>query len=160
MKNKSIIWERAAFFQFEDLKITLTADQTAITGLRFGGDAQDRIVSDHSILSEGIRQLEEYFTRKRRFFNLPLRFSGTTFQVKTWQALQTIPYGEMISYKVLAERVGNIKAIRAVGGANGKNPLPILIPCHRVIAHDGSLGGYTGGLAIKKMLLATEAASA
>ena len=107
-------------------------------------------------LAEAVRQLREYFAGKRRDFDLPLALEGTDFQRKVWRKLQEIPYGETISYGELAKRVGNPKASRAVGSANGKNRIPIVIPCHRVIAGDGGLGGFGGGLTTKEKLLAIE----
>ena len=107
-------------------------------------------------LAEAVRQLREYFAGKRRDFDLPLAPEGTDFQRKVWRKLQEIPYGETISYGELAKRVGNPKASRAVGSANGKNRIPIVIPCHRVIAGDGGLGGFGGGLTTKEKLLALE----
>ena len=100
-----------------------------------------------------IAQLTEYFAGARRDFDLPLRPQGTSFQQAAWQQLQRIPYGSTISYAEEAARLGRPTAYRAVGGANGKNPLPIVIPCHRVIAADGSLGGFSAGLAKKQWLL-------
>jgi len=101
-------------------------------------------------------QLAAYFAGARQDFDLPLNPDGTTFQLEVWAALEEIPYGETISYMELARRVGNPDAVRAVGLANGKNPLPIVIPCHRVIGSDGSMTGYGGGLPIKEFLLALE----
>ena len=103
-----------------------------------------------------MRQLDEYFAGTRREFDLPLAPDGTPFQLRVWQALQTIPYGGTWSYRELAAAVGNVQAVRAVGLANGRNPLPIVIPCHRVIGSDGSLTGYGGGLPTKRSLLALE----
>jgi methylated-DNA-[protein]-cysteine S-methyltransferase len=101
-------------------------------------------------------QLAEYFGGGRRVFELPLAPEGTPFQLRVWNALVEIPYGETISYGQLASRIGQRSASRAVGLANGSNPLPIVIPCHRVIGADGRLTGYGGGLAIKRQLLALE----
>ena len=101
-------------------------------------------------------QLEEYFKGERKFFDLPLEIEGTEFQKKVWNELLKIPYGETITYKELATRLGDEKVIRAAAHANGVNPLPIVIPCHRVIGSDGSLVGYGGGLRIKEKLLALE----
>lgn len=103
-----------------------------------------------------VQQLHEYLSGKRRTFDLELAPAGTAFQLATWQALQRIPWGTTCSYAQLAAAVGRPRAVRAVGGANGANPLPIVIPCHRVIASDGSIGGYSGGLARKRWLLAHE----
>lgn len=107
-------------------------------------------------VGEAARQLREYFAGERAEFDLPLAPEGTAFQRAVWRQLQQIPYGQTISYGELARRVGNPKASRAVGSANGANPLPIVIPCHRVIAGDGTLGGFGGGLPTKQMLLALE----
>jgi methylated-DNA-[protein]-cysteine S-methyltransferase len=112
--------------------------------------------SERGAVAEAIRQLREYFAGKRTGFDLPLAPKGTEFQRAVWRQLQEIPYGATISYGELARRVGNPKAARAVGSANGANPLPIVIPCHRVIAGDGSIGGFGGGLPTKEILLALE----
>ena len=107
-------------------------------------------------VGEAIRQLREYFAGKRQDFDLPLTFEGTKFQKSVWRQLQQIPYGQTITYGELAKRVGNPKASRAVGSANGKNCIPIVVPCHRVIAAGGKLGGFGGGLPTKQSLLALE----
>ena len=108
-------------------------------------------------VSDALRQLREYFAGKRIEFDLPLAPEGTEFQRNVWRRLQEIPYGETISYGELAKRVGNPKASRAVGAANGQNPIPIVIPCHRVIGANGKLTGFGGGLPTKEALLALEA---
>ena len=118
--------------------------------------APDWQESQRGPVGEAMRQLREYFAGKRADFDLPLAPEGTSFQRAVWCQLQEIPYGETISYGELARRVGNPKASRAVGSANGANPLPIVIPCHRVIAGDGTLGGFGGGLSTKQTLLALE----
>jgi methylated-DNA-[protein]-cysteine S-methyltransferase len=105
---------------------------------------------------DAARQLDEYFARKRTDFDLPLSLSGTEFQQQVWLTLAEIPYGETISYAELARWVGRPQAFRAVGQANGANPIPVVLPCHRVIAADGSIGGYGGGLSAKRLLLALE----
>ena len=107
-------------------------------------------------LREAVGQLKDYFAGKRTRFDLKLAPEGTEFQRQVWKALRTIPYGKTISYGELAGKIGNPKAVRAVGGANGKNPIPIVIPCHRVIGADGSLTGFGGGLETKVALLALE----
>ncbi len=107
-----------------------------------------------------ITQLEEYFAGRRREFDLPLAPQGTDFQRRVWRELTTIAYGQTISYSELARRIGNPRASRAVGLANGANPLPIVVPCHRVIGANGSLTGFGGGLPIKQALLALEGALA
>lgn len=116
----------------------------------------DEIIEETAVLKEAATQLQEYFTRKRTEFNLPLAPEGTPFQQKVWNALREIPFGETRSYGEIAKRIGNSKASRAVGMANNKNPLAILIPCHRVIGANGSLVGYAGGIEIKKFLLHLE----
>lgn len=108
------------------------------------------------ILAEAAQQLEEYFSGKRQQFELNIDFAGTAFQKKVWQALSKIPFGQTVSYRDIAKRIKNPKAVRAVGSANGQNPFCIVIPCHRVIAANGTLGGYSGGLAIKRKLLKLE----
>ncbi|NHN26956.1 methylated-DNA--[protein]-cysteine S-methyltransferase [Flavobacterium jejuense] len=104
-------------------------------------------------LKEAVNQLKEYFEGKRKQFNFELNTKGTDFQQKVWKALLEIPYGKTVSYLELSKTLGDVKAIRAVASANGKNPLWIVIPCHRVIGSDGSLTGYAGGLWRKKWLL-------
>lgn len=108
-------------------------------------------------LATARRQLREYFAGKRREFDLPLHLSGTEFQVSVLKALQEIPYGETVSYGEIARRIGRPKAVRAVGAANGRNPLPIVVPCHRVIGSTGDLTGFGGGLDTKEALLRLEA---
>ncbi len=103
-----------------------------------------------------LTQLDEYFEGKRQHFTLVLNPEGTPFQLKVWSALSTIDYGATITYKALAERIGSPAAVRAVGAANGANPIPIIVPCHRVIGADGSLIGFGGGLVLKKALLKLE----
>ena len=111
---------------------------------------------NHPILLETQKQLREYFAGTRQQFDLPLDFEGTVFQKKVWQALLSIPFGETRSYRDIAEQVGNIKAVRAVGAANGKNPISIIAPCHRVVGANGKLVGFAGGLDNKEILLGLE----
>ncbi|MBK0004345.1 methylated-DNA--[protein]-cysteine S-methyltransferase [Erwinia sp. S38] len=111
---------------------------------------------DNRILLEAERQLWEYFSGKRREFALPLEFVGTEFQKQVWAALVTIPYGETRSYGDIARQIGNPTAVRAVGAANGRNPLSIIAPCHRVIGTNGKLTGFAGGLQTKAFLLRIE----
>lgn len=108
------------------------------------------------LFTEAQKQLEDYFCGKRKDFQLPLAPQGTAFQLAVWKALQTIPYGVTWSYRQLAQAVENPNAYRAAGNANGKNPLMIFIPCHRVIHQSGGIGGYSGGLDIKRHLLRLE----
>jgi methylated-DNA-[protein]-cysteine S-methyltransferase len=114
----------------------------------------------HPVLDLAARQLDEYFAATRRAFDLPLAPRGTDFQRTVWLALAGIAYGETVSYAQLAQRVGKPTAMRAVGAANGRNPLPIVLPCHRVIGADGSLTGFGGGLPTKQFLLELEGALA
>jgi methylated-DNA-[protein]-cysteine S-methyltransferase len=112
---------------------------------------------DRPILREAERQLNEYFAGKRQTFDLALDFQGTEFQKKVWAALLTIPFGQTRSYAQIAAQIGNINAVRAVGAANGRNPISIVAPCHRVIGASGELTGFAGGLANKMLLLSLEA---
>ena len=134
--------------------LILAEEEGAITRLEFGvcEPAGERT----ALLSEAIRQLEEYFAGKRRGFELPLNPKGTPFQKRVWRALEAIPYGEKRSYGDIARTVDRPKAFRAVGMANHNNPISIIIPCHRVIGADGSMIGYGGGLEIKRFLLRLE----
>ena len=111
---------------------------------------------DPDALAEPLRQLTAYFAGERRTFALALAPRGTPFQLAVWRELERIPFGETISYAELARRVGRPRAVRAVGAANGRNPLPVVVPCHRVIGSDGRLTGYAGGLELKRRLLALE----
>ena len=108
------------------------------------------------VIKETYKQLSEYFAKKRKTFDIPLKLEGTEFQKAVWHALMKIPYGKTVSYLDIARAAGNPKAARAVGMANNKNKIPIVIPCHRVIGTNGSLTGYAGGLEIKKKLLELE----
>lgn len=108
-------------------------------------------------LAKARQQLDEYFEGARKDFDLPLKLSGTEFQVSVLKALQNIPYGETVSYGEIAKRIGRPKAVRAVGAANGRNPIPIVVPCHRVIGSGGDLTGFGGGLDTKEALLRLEA---
>jgi methylated-DNA-[protein]-cysteine S-methyltransferase len=142
--------------------LLIAGDEEAIHLIAFPRNGKPRrpeavwTASISGLLAETLRQLREYFAGRRKEFDLPLALAGTEFQRKVWRKLQEIPYGETISYGELAKRVGNPKASRAVGSANGKNQIPIVIPCHRVIAGDGGLGGFGGGLTVKEKLLALE----
>jgi len=130
-------------------------------GLRylFLGEAQvlpDHLVYQPSFFKQWEDQLDEYFKGERQIFDLPLNIEGTSFQKKVWQALREIPYGETCSYKDVAIKIGQPQAARAVGGANNKNPLPLVIPCHRVIGQNGKMVGYAKGIKMKVALLNQE----
>ena len=164
--------------------ITLIAEEGAIVGLYFGdtfsdssqkklqGDenasqnasnesianeskANDNVLNEN-VLTQCEKELDDYFARKLREFTVPIRAVGTPFRERVWEALLQIPYGETVSYRDIAVKVGNPKAVRAVGGANHNNPISIIVPCHRVIGTNGSLTGYGGGMDAKKWLLELE----
>ena len=130
-------------------------DEEGISALLFPGARPEGPLTTSSLLSELARQLEDYFQGKRTCFDLPLSLRGTPFQLSVWQALREIPHGEVVTYGELARRIGRPRAARAVGGAVGANPVPIVIPCHRVVAARG-LGGYGPGLHWKERLLRLE----
>jgi len=133
----------------------ISADDTSITSVYFANEKTKK-ENPSSLTNLCATQLKDFFDGKRNDFTLPLRPAGTTFQIQVWNELQKIPFGKTISYKELAKRLGDEKKIRAAGTANGRNPIPIIIPCHRVIGSDGSLVGYGGGLDKKKWLLEFE----
>jgi methylated-DNA-[protein]-cysteine S-methyltransferase len=142
-------------------KMLLVGDERGLRSINFPASKraeqlQTEWREDLAGFAEAIRQLRAYFAGELTEFDLPLAFEGTEFQLRVWQSLRGIPYGETISYGQLATRLGNPKASRAVGLANGSNPIPIIVPCHRVIGSNGSLVGYGGGLENKKALLALE----
>ena len=135
----------------------LGEEDGAIVRLYLPNESMPRAAAhETALLADGKRQLLEYFQGARREFDLPLRACGTPFREKVWAALRAIPYGETVTYGELAVRVGNPKAVRAVGQANHHNPIPIILPCHRVVGAGGSLTGYGGGIELKKALLALE----
>ena len=137
--------------------LLLTSDGTALTRLLFDVQPDPSWSTEPCpVLDRATAQLAEYFAGERTDFDLPLAPTGTPFQLTTWLALRDIPYAETINYGQLALRVGNAKASRAVGLANGRNPISIVVPCHRVIGADGSLTGYGGGLDRKRLLLDLE----
>ena len=141
--------------------LQLRGTDTALTGVfmekhRHEPARPDGAVRDAGPLRAALRELEEYFAGERREFSLALEAAGTPFQKRVWQELREIHYGETISYGELARRIGNPRAVRAVGLANGRNPLSIIVPCHRVIGANGTLTGYGGGLERKRKLLALE----
>lgn len=138
--------------------LVLVASATGLRAIDFGVDPRRASIpeGESSILDAAARQLAEYFEGSRREFDLPLEPVGTPFQLSVWNVLPTIPYGETISYGEQARRLGDPRKARAVGGANGRNPLPIVVPCHRVIGSSGALTGFGGGLPIKEQLLQLE----
>lgn len=141
-------------------RLMLIGSGEGLLEIRFMRERGDEVHAewrrDDAPFRDAIKQLQGYFDGKRRDFDLVLLPRGTPFQLKVWEALRGIPYGETISYAELARRIGKPKAVRAVGAANGQNPLSIVVPCHRVIGSDGSLTGYGGGIENKEYLLALE----
>ena len=146
-------------------RLTLTGDGRALTAIFFARDERLRSGppkdwrAENRPLRDARKQLDEYFAGKRSAFDLPLALRGTPFQMKVWRALLQIPFGATASYGEIAAAIGSPAASRAVGGANHRNPIPIIVPCHRVIGSDGSLTGYGGGEPIKRRLLALEGIS-
>ena len=135
-------------------RLLLCADEAGLVEIRFG--AREIRTDETEILLRAERELREYFAGERRGFDVPLHPSGTAFQTRVWNGLRAIPYGKTVTYGELARRIGQPNAARAVGMANHANPLPIIVPCHRVIGADGRLTGYAGGLEIKRKLLELE----
>ena len=145
------------YYDFPIGKVGIIEENDKLTEIFFG-DGPQAGQKETSLIKETVKQLQEYFAGQRREFSLPLAPRGTEFQQAVWQALTTIPYGETRSYKQIAEQIGNSRACRAVGMANNRNPISIVIPCHRVIGSDGRLVGYGGGLDVKQLLLELEGA--
>lgn len=135
------------------IEVGATAD--ALTALYFVA-APRQEAAQSALLDQVLHQLDEYFTQRRQRFDVPLAFQGTAFQQRVWTALLAVPYGETTSYQAIANVLGNPKAVRAVGAANGQNPISIIAPCHRIIGSNGSLIGYGGGLWRKEWLLRHE----
>ena len=142
-------------------RLRLLSDGNALKRIEFENrqDSDGQEQTD-AVLEKAARQLREYFDGERKAFSLPLAPDGTAFQRRVWDALQAIPYGESRSYSDIAHEVGNLKAVRAVGAANGRNPIPIVVPCHRVIGSNGKLTGFAGGLPAKQCLLDLESRAA
>lgn len=144
--------------------ISLQADNNALTKIilprpsRQHVTAKHQAMPDHPVLQNAARQISEYLQGSRTSFELPLTITGTNFQQKVWQIIKEIPYGQTLSYGDIARKLGGTGKARAVGGAAHANPLPLVIPCHRVIGSDGSLTGFGGGLELKTKLLALEKA--
>lgn len=144
-------------------ELTLVADAHGLAAILWENDRPDRVRlgpltedNTHPVLVETARQLGEYFAGKRRTFDVPLSFSGSDFQKRVWNALLAIPFGETRSYGEIAQQLGNPAASRAVGAANGRNPISIIAPCHRVVGSTGKLTGFAGGLEAKAFLLELE----
>ena len=142
-------------YQFENISLYLVATETHLINIQFT-QPQKALLQTTELLSMATIQLDEYFQGKRTTFSLPFKLTGTPFQLAVWKELQNIPYGQTTSYKEIAQKINKPKAYRAVGMANNKNPLPIIIPCRRVIGSNGKLIGYAGGLKLKNYLLELE----
>ena len=136
--------------------LTLVEEDGALVEVRFGNRGEELPVCTTPLLKQAVQELNEYFSGQRKIFTVPLKPEGTAFQQRCWKALQQIPYGETRTYGQQAAMIGNPKACRAVGMGNHRNPLPIFIPCHRVVGANGELTGYAGGLHIKETLLHIE----
>ena len=136
--------------------LLVARNEHGITSISFRGTQRDEWVRNDGAFDDVRDQLRAYFAKELRVFTLPLAPRGTPFQLEVWRALREIPYGETRSYAQIARIIGKPEAIRAVGAANGANPLPIVVPCHRVIGSNGSLTGFGGGLAAKRFLLDLE----
>jgi methylated-DNA-[protein]-cysteine S-methyltransferase len=143
-------------------RILVAGDQSALKEVRFLKERPGQVeVPDHwrqgeRPLREALRQLRLYFAGKLKTFDIPIEPEGTSFQQRVWQALRGVPFGETASYGQIAKAIGQPKACRAVGAANGRNPIPIIVPCHRIIGSNGALVGFGGGLGVKQALLRLE----
>jgi methylated-DNA-[protein]-cysteine S-methyltransferase len=154
--GKVSVWN--AFRIDDGTTLALLAGDKGIEQIRFEGEPPEGTLRDNAfpVLKEAARQLQAYFAGELKVFDLPLAPRGTDFQKSVWNALLEIPYGQTRSYSQIAAAIGSPKAVRAVGAANGQNPIPIVIPCHRVIGSSGKLVGFGGGLPLKRMLLDLE----
>ena len=148
--------ETIFFYETPVGKICIGEENGVITRVTWGKIPQEYILEETELILECKNQLEEYFAGKRKTFDLPLAPKGTDFQQKVWKALKKIPYGETRTYGEIAVAIGNPKAARAVGMANNKNPIGIIVPCHRVVGANGKLVGYAGGMEKKEWLLHLE----
>ncbi|MGF9877010.1 methylated-DNA--[protein]-cysteine S-methyltransferase [Bacillus albus] len=143
-----------AYYESELGLLEIKANDKGITSVIFVDERQEGITNE--MIDQCINELDEYFKGNRKEFTVPLSAEGTAFQKNVWDALYNIPYGVSASYLDIAEKVGNTKAVRAIGGANSRNPISIIVPCHRVIGKSGKLVGYAGGLWRKEWLLKHE----
>lgn len=137
-------------------RLTIAASERGIVRIAFGDAPIDAPRRPSAITNTAATQLQEYFAGKRREFDVPVDLRGTTFQLEVWDALRAIPYGCTCTYAHIAERIGRPRAFRAVGMANNKNPVPIIVPCHRVVGAGGKLVGYAAGIKVKRYLLELE----
>jgi len=155
--EKVVITGSVFFYRIKGFDIVITDNGNAITGVFFDRERSAGLKkAETPLIQKAAAQIKEYFAGERKIFKLPIVMRGTEFQMAVWQALQKIPYGETRTYKEIAASIGRPKAVRAVGMANNRNPISIIVPCHRVIGHDGKLVGYGGGLPLKQYLLELE----
>jgi methylated-DNA-[protein]-cysteine S-methyltransferase len=160
-RDSETAWDTVLDTPFGPLRVAGTAQGLTIVGFTEGGEPPRQEPDEQKeagFLAEAKQQLREYFEGRRQGFTLPVAPGGTAFQQRVWQELQKIPWGTTTTYREIAQRIGQPTAVRAVGSANGRNPVSIVIPCHRVIGSDGSLTGYAGGIATKRRLLQHEGA--
>jgi methylated-DNA-[protein]-cysteine S-methyltransferase len=142
------------YLQYKNIIIKIQGNHLGVSHIYFVKELKHNNIPKK--LQEAHSQLLEYFRGKRKHFNIPLNIQGTNFQKQVWKALQSIPYGQTQSYQDIAKTINNPKAVRAVGNANNKNPIPIIIPCHRVIAKNGTIGGFAVEISVKETLLKLE----
>ena len=154
MKRGGVFFMYQAYYKSELGWIEVKGDETGISSVLFVEQKQEDIL--HPIVERCVMELDEYFHKKRTEFTVPLRAKGTPFQKQVWNALCSVPYGKSASYLDMAEKIGNPRAVRAIGGANSRNPISIIVPCHRIIGKSGKLVGYEGGLWRKEWLLKHE----
>ena len=157
MKNTDVFIE---YYESPLGTLKITANTTELKAIVFMDDALQQTAQDNTVTNLTKLQLKEYFAGTRQQFELPIAAKGTDFQRQVWQQLNMIPYGKTSSYQEIARKINNPKAVRAVGSANGKNPLTIVVPCHRVIGSNGSLTGYAWGVSRKAQLLELESTHA
>ncbi|WP_028400006.1 methylated-DNA--[protein]-cysteine S-methyltransferase [Ectobacillus panaciterrae] len=143
-----------AYYKSELGWIEVTGEETGITSVMFVDELGEAV--PHQLVEQCVQELDEYFHNKRTEFTVPLAAKGTSFQQKVWKALTTVPFGKTASYLDMANEVGNPQSVRAIGGANSRNPISIIVPCHRIIGKNGTLVGYEGGLWRKEWLLRHE----
>jgi len=146
------------YFEAEGYLFQMICDNNYLYFLQRVEKKTEKEAEENNLSKQIKTELEQYFNGKRKSFDIPLKTEGTVFQKKVWKALNTIAYGSTCSYQAIAEKIGNPKACRAIGGANNKNPIIIIVPCHRVIGKNGNLTGYGGGLDLKQMLIDKEKA--
>ncbi len=154
IRGGGIFFMYQAYYKSELGWIEVKGDEDGISSVLFVEQKQEDV--PHPIVEQCVMELDEYFHKKRTEFTVPLQVEGTPFQKQVWNALCSVPYGKSASYLDIAQKIGNPKAVRAIGGANSRNPISIIVPCHRIIGKSGKLVGYEGGLWRKEWLLKHE----